>query len=471
MLWEDMLLENRLEKLRLEVDRLIRDKQPEREKYFFSHLYGVSDFCALLAIRRNLDAEIAAACGMLHDIYQVTSGSTENHAVKGAEQAGGILRALGLYSDDEIALIADAISKHSDKSTIHEPMAEVLKDADIMHHCLYYSANPVPENEIERYTNILVELGCTSMDCKAYPFNTLGNYKYADIMAVYEGRWIFCKHKKRTTWENPGGHIEAGETPLEAAKRELFEETGAIEFDIEPLCDYWISGKLNGVEIAGHGQAYFANVRTLIDLPSQWEMEKICFLDAPPPNLTYPDYTREIFPLAVQKGESIIDASMERYAIPGVGGLIIKEIDKIEHILLQKRCKPNAPGEDGLLEIPAGKIRAFENIFDKLKREIKEETGLEVTEILGENKLSIYEWNNYKVINFAPFSCSQNIKGTYPIMVFVFICRVTGDLLPFSDESKDYQWMPVSEIESKLDESLQSFYPMHIDTLRKYIKY
>ena len=26
---------------------------------------------------------------------------------------------------------------------------------------------------------------------------------------------------------------------MEAAKRELYEESGAIDFEIEPLCDYW----------------------------------------------------------------------------------------------------------------------------------------------------------------------------------------------------------------------------------------
>jgi 8-oxo-dGTP pyrophosphatase MutT (NUDIX family) len=102
-------------------------------------------------------------------------------------------------------------------------------------------------------------------------------------------------------------------------------------------------------------------------------MEKIYLFDSPPSNLTYPDYSREIFPLAIQKKENLSDVSAEQFAIPGVGGLITKEIDNVEHILLQTRCKPNAQNEDGLLEIPAGKIRAFENIFDTLKREIKEE--------------------------------------------------------------------------------------------------
>ena len=139
------------------------------------------------------------------------------------------------------------------------------------------------------------------MECKSYPFNTLGDYKYADICSFYEGKWIFSKHKERTTWETQGGHIEKGETPLEAAKRELFEESGAVDFDIEPLCDYWIYAKVNGVELTGNGQVYFANVRTLADIPAGSEMEKICLFDSPPNETTYPEYAIEIFPLAMQK--------------------------------------------------------------------------------------------------------------------------------------------------------------------------
>jgi len=146
---------------------------------------------------------------------------------------------------------------------------------------------------------------CASMKFKSYPFNTLGDYSFADTIALYKGKWIFSKHKERTTWETQGGHIEKGETPLEAAKRELFEESGAIDFDIEPLCDYKVYGELNGVEIKGNGQVFFANVRTLSDLPSQSEMKEISLFDSPPDELTYLDYNYEIFPLAVKKKESV----------------------------------------------------------------------------------------------------------------------------------------------------------------------
>ncbi|MDR0312507.1 MAG: HD domain-containing protein [Treponema sp.] len=152
-------MEYRLETLRLTIDELIKEKQPERDRYFYVHLYGVSHFCTLLALRRNLNVELATTCGMLHDIYPVLYGSYENHGIKGAEQAEKILRATNLYNDDEISIITNAISRHSDKDIIQDPYDEVLKDGDVMSHCLYNTDLPVNEKEIKRLKKILTELG------------------------------------------------------------------------------------------------------------------------------------------------------------------------------------------------------------------------------------------------------------------------------------------------------------------------
>ena len=35
--------------------------------------------------------------------------------------------------------------------------------------------------------------------------------KFAVIIAKTEGKWVFCKHKERSTYEIPGGHREAGD--------------------------------------------------------------------------------------------------------------------------------------------------------------------------------------------------------------------------------------------------------------------
>lgn len=46
------------------------------------------------------------------------------------------------------------------------------------------------------------------------------------IFARHDGRVLLIKHRRLGTWLPVGGELNPGETPLEAARRELFEETG-----------------------------------------------------------------------------------------------------------------------------------------------------------------------------------------------------------------------------------------------------
>ena len=77
------------------------------------------------------------------------------------------------------------------------------------------------------------------MKCTVYDADTLWDYKFVVTFAIYKGKWILCNHKDRDTWETSGGHIEPGESPIEAARRELYEETGSLKFTMETVCDYW----------------------------------------------------------------------------------------------------------------------------------------------------------------------------------------------------------------------------------------
>ena len=108
--------------------------------------------------------------------------------------------------------------------------------------------------------------------------------KFAVIMAKYNGKWIFCRHKERSTWEIPGGHREQGENIFDTAQRELCEETGAEDFGLIPVSVY-------GVDRDGevtYGGLFCADVDVLGKIPEEMEIAEIQLFDNLPENLTYP---------------------------------------------------------------------------------------------------------------------------------------------------------------------------------------
>ena len=113
--------------------------------------------------------------------------------------------------------------------------------------------------------------------------------KFAVIISKSNSKWVFCKHRDRDTYEVPGGHREAGELIEDTARRELKEETGALEFSITPICVYSVTGK-NRVNDTGeetYGMLYFADI-TEFEEELHSEMEKVVLLDELPDEWTYP---------------------------------------------------------------------------------------------------------------------------------------------------------------------------------------
>ncbi len=112
--------------------------------------------------------------------------------------------------------------------------------------------------------------------------------KFAVIIAEANGKWVFCKHRDRNTWEIAGGHRETGEKISDTAKRELYEETGALKFDITPVCVYSVTSKDNFGGNETFGMLYFAKIYEFENTLHS-EIEKIILADKLPENLTYPE--------------------------------------------------------------------------------------------------------------------------------------------------------------------------------------
>lgn len=125
--------------------------------------------------------------------------------------------------------------------------------------------------------------------------------KFAVIIAKTDGKYVFCKHRLRDTLEVPGGHREPGEVILDTARRELHEETGAIDFDIVPVCVYSVTARDNFDGQESFGMLYFAEIREF-EQELHSEIEKIIITDELPTNWTYPDIQPRLMEEAWSRG-------------------------------------------------------------------------------------------------------------------------------------------------------------------------
>ena len=125
--------------------------------------------------------------------------------------------------------------------------------------------------------------------------------KFAVIITKSQNKYVFCKHKDRDTWEIPGGHREQGENIMDTAKRELYEETGALEFDIELVCVYSVTAPDNFDGSESFGMLFFADVKCF-ESELHSEIEKIAMMDGLPERLTYPNIQPHLMEKAKKQG-------------------------------------------------------------------------------------------------------------------------------------------------------------------------
>lgn len=137
------------------------------------------------------------------------------------------------------------------------------------------------------------------MRCRVFPMEEAGNYKYVVVLSRYRGRLLLSRHRKRATWETQGGHIEPGETAEQAARRELWEESGAKRFSLAPLCGYRATD--GAWEEGANGAVFFADIQELGPMPER-EMAEVGLFDSLPENLTYPGITPRLWERLLEAG-------------------------------------------------------------------------------------------------------------------------------------------------------------------------
>ena len=161
---------------------------------------------------------------------------------------------------------------------------------------------------------------------------------------------------------------------------------------------------------------------------------------------------------------------MEKFAVPCVAAIIEKIVNNEKYILIQTRQKEDGAETNGMLEIPAGKIREYENIFGALRREVKEETGLIITKILGEDRQVSNLIDGNEVISYTPYCVTQNLSGVYSIILNTFLCEAEGELLSETNESQNIHWMKIEDLKKILKNNPEKIFLLHINALQKYFK-
>lgn len=145
--------------------------------------------------------------------------------------------------------------------------------------------------------------------------------KYAVVVAMHKGKWVFVRHKNRDTFEIPGGKREPGETIFEAASRELVEETGAVNFEIYPLDLFSHTSSPDKYS----GLLCYADIKSMGPKPHS-EIQELAYFDETPKAVTHPTMHPQLFERAVKRTRIIRKVQNYDHVIWDWNGTIVDDV-------------------------------------------------------------------------------------------------------------------------------------------------
>lgn len=137
---------------------------------------------------------------------------------------------------------------------------------------------------------------------------------------------------------------------------------------------------------------------------------------------------------------------------PAVVAVIVSKLEGQEYVLIGKRGS-GAPDNQGKWNVPCGYLDFDENGHDGICREVYEETGLYIPDILNGNVHDVWVSDNYMdqpfYVNTDPKENRQNVSLSYGLY---FVCEEKLPELTIEncepDEVSEVKWMKLSQMKS-----------------------
>jgi 8-oxo-dGTP pyrophosphatase MutT (NUDIX family) len=160
--------------------------------------------------------------------------------------------------------------------------------------------------------------------------------------------------------------------------------------------------------------------------------------------------------------------------IPFVAAIIERDLNNKRQILVQTRQNAQSVSMyNGTIEFTAGTLdKPFENVYDALAREIKEETGMTLKRIVNDSRTKIYgPQEDDAAFGFKPFCCTQQLKEGRPWIGFIFRCEVEdGEPVEQEGETSNVRWEDAQELKRIFEQTPEKLFTLEVPAWEYYFK-